>query len=726
MILHALNQRFDRFATKVIVPDKALGRQRIGLVDEQHAVEGPLHGLVGLVCGMSHVLTHKPRTIDLDEMALLEQTKCAIHLAQETGDGGLSRPRIPEEHEVLTGGHFAQTVILAPCLDLEKRDLGTDLLFDRFEPHEGIEFSLNLFERARSSTQRSRWQTKVAETLIDTPIDSGLTRDFTGLFDAFTESLTSGHNRNAIGVCDQPRSFRGVRLRDTTSARPGPTLKVMTRRAVFAAIVLAIAIAACTQDPSTDNGTAPDPESAATTSSPTSSSSTASSTTTGSSESSSGSGTPVSPPAEGTPGVGEDGLEIVFTRPFASISDDLFDQFVEGQILFNAIWSAPGSGQTPNEGLGPFFNATSCAACHASSGRRGAPPVGPLAEPGVIIRVSRAETDSVTRGPVPEPSYGDQIQDGAIDGLDPEATITTDYFPQPGTFPDGQRFELQQPAVGVANATQGQFVGGVQVSARIGSQLIGTGLIEAITEETLLGLADPSDENSDGISGRVNSVWNPITEQAEFGRFGWKSNVATLEQQIAQAFNGDMGITSSLIPAHNCAPGQDTCTALAGDIEIEVTDEEIDLIATYLRLLAVPETRTAGNPVAERGQEHFREFGCASCHTESITTGPSDIPELSEVTIAPYSDFLLHDLGNGLTDMRPEFQANGLEWRTQPLWGLGLIPVEGDRGFLHDGRARTLEEAILWHGGEAQASRSNFVRADAQAREELLEFLRSL
>ena len=463
-------------------------------------------------------------------------------------------------------------------------------------------------------------------------------------------------------------------------------------RALVAVVALAVLIAACTQDQTT----ATDPDSSAE--------------------------TLVPDPAA----VDEVALPVVFDQPFDTIDGDLLDEFLQGQALFNAVWAPAGEGDPDTDGLGPLFNASSCADCHLATGRRQVPPDGELTEAGLVVRLSSPEIDPITGAPVPEPTYGDQLQDKGVGDIEGEGRIFTNYVTQSGAYPDGTPFAILWPTVNVRSPTQGPLTPLVQFSARIGAQLIGTGLIEAIDEETILALADPNDANGDGISGRPNFVWNPVTETTEFGRFGWKSNVPTLENQIAQAFNGDMGITSPIVANQNCSPAQPTCSAAAGDDEFEATEEQIDAIATYLRLLAVPEARTAGNPAAERGQERFREFGCASCHVESLTTGESDIPELSQQTVTLYSDLLLHDLGFDMSDDRPDFQASPLEWRTPPLWGLGLIPVENDRGFLHDGRARTLEEAILWHGGEGAISRSNFLFAEASAREDLLEFLRSL
>ena len=417
---------------------------------------------------------------------------------------------------------------------------------------------------------------------------------------------------------------------------------------------------------------------------------------------------------------------IVFDSPTAGIDDATLEAFIAGQGFFNEIWSPVGPTETASDGLGPLFNADSCAVCHQSTGRRQVPPEGELTNTGLVVRLSVPGVDPITGAPLPEPTYGDQLQDGGLGVADPEGTIFTNYVTQFGTYPDGTPFEIIWPTVNIRNQNYGPITEGFQVSARIGAQLVGMGLLELIPQEDILALADPTDINSDGISGRPNVVWNPQTQQNDLGRFGWKANVVELDQQVAQAFHGDLGITSSLLPIENCAPNQTACSETPSGGTFEVSDEKLEDITTYMRLLAVPPPRTEGNPEAERGEELFRDFGCASCHTESHTTGVSDIPELSEQTIFPYTDMLLHDMGFDMGDDRPDFAATGNEWRTPPLWGLGLIPVEGDRGLLHDGRARTLEEAILWHGGESIRSRNAFMAAELADRNAVLAFLESL
>lgn len=419
-------------------------------------------------------------------------------------------------------------------------------------------------------------------------------------------------------------------------------------------------------------------------------------------------------------------LPVVFADPIVGLTDEELGSFSAGQIFFHEMWTPVGPTETGNDGLGPLFNAESCAVCHPSTGRRQVPPDGELTDVGLIVRLSVPGADPLTGAPIPEPNYGDQLQDRATGLNEPEGTIFTNYVTQRGSYPDGSTFELLWPTVNIRDRNHGPLTEGVQLSARIGAQLIGMGLLEAIPDDTILALADPNDADGDGISGRPNVVWNPATQQSELGRFGWKSNVVQLDQQIAQAFHGDLGVTSTLIDFENCAQGQDVCDETPSGGTHEVSNERLDAITLYLRLLAVPPARTGADRAALAGEEFFREFECSSCHTEELETGDSPFTALANKTIRPYTDMLLHDLGFDMADDRPDFSASGAEWRTAPLWGLGLVPVDDDRGLLHDGRARTLEEAIVWHGGEAARSRALFMRADLSDRMALLAFLESL
>ena len=480
----------------------------------------------------------------------------------------------------------------------------------------------------------------------------------------------------------------------------------MAKWSLLAALLLAVLIAACTSDGSTISA-------------PTASAA------------------PADPAAPSTSTVAEPGpsssvsapivdLPIVFSDPDPSLTGEELERFLRGQELFDERWVPVGPTETANDGLGPLSNADSCVSCHLSPGRRFVPPEGPLAEPGLVIRLARPGADPVTNAPTPTENYGDQLQDRALGSITPEATAFTNYVVQQGVYPDGTPFELLWPTVNVRNRNYGELPADTQLSARIGAQMIGMGLLEAIPDEVILAAADPTDADGDGVSGRINMVWNPLTQRHELGRFGWKSNVTTLELQIAQAFHGDLGVTSTLFPDQNCSPTQTVCDEVPDGGDAEGSDERLGDLAFYLRTLAVPVPRTDGDPAAEAGREHFTDFGCTTCHTPSITTGDSVVQSLAGREIQPYTDLLLHDRGFDMADDRPDFDANGNEWRTPPLWGLGLIPVSDDRGLLHDGRARTIEEAILWHGGEGSRSRSAFMNASAEMRAELIAFLESL
>jgi CxxC motif-containing protein (DUF1111 family) len=259
------------------------------------------------------------------------------------------------------------------------------------------------------------------------------------------------------------------------------------------------------------------------------------------------------------------------------------------------------------------------------------------------------------------------------------------------------------------------------VSPRLALPIIGMGLLQAIPEDYILGLADLDDDDGDGISGRPNLVAGAL------GRFGWKANVANVEQQVAAAFLGDIGITSDLAPNESCTSAQTACQEAPHGGTPEIESELFDQVVFYSKTLAVPARRDLDDPDVRAGARQFLDLGCASCHQPSHVTGDDDNPALAGQVIFPYTDLLLHDMGPDLSDVRPDGLAGGSEWRTPPLWGLGLNEaVNGHEFFLHDGRARSVEEAILWHGGEAETSKNGFVNLTAEQREQLLSFLGSL
>jgi CxxC motif-containing protein (DUF1111 family) len=267
----------------------------------------------------------------------------------------------------------------------------------------------------------------------------------------------------------------------------------------------------------------------------------------------------------------------------------------------------------------------------------------------------------------------------------------------------------------------------VQVSPRVAPFMIGLGLLGAVPEETVLAAADPDDADGDGISGRPNTVWDRRAQSEALGRFGWKANQPSVEQQNSGAFLGDIGITSDLFPEQNCTSVEPDCVAAPNGGDPEVDQDKIDSVTFYASLLAVPARRDFDDPTVLAGEQLFHDIGCVACHRSTLVTGDADIPALSAQTIHPYTDLLLHDMGPDLADERPDYQADGREWRTAPLWGIGLIDNVNRHDFLlHDGRARGFAEAILWHGGEGEAARERFRTLSEEDRAALLRFLESL
>jgi CxxC motif-containing protein (DUF1111 family) len=271
-------------------------------------------------------------------------------------------------------------------------------------------------------------------------------------------------------------------------------------------------------------------------------------------------------------------------------------------------------------------------------------------------------------------------------------------------------------------------------SPRVAPQMIGLGLLEAIPAAEIVARADPEDADGDGISGRAQIVWSAVHERPMLGRFGLKAGNATILDQSAGAFAGDIGISSPLVPAAHgdCTEAQAVCRGAPhgdGDArEFEIDMDALRLVEFYSANLAVPARRDVDDPEVLHGKRVFHETGCASCHTpKHVTARLEGRDEHSFQLIWPYTDLLLHDMGPGLADNRPEARASGREWRTPPLWGIGLTEqVSGHTYFLHDGRARSLLEAILWHGGEAQAARDRVVEMPAADRDALIRFLESL
>ena len=397
--------------------------------------------------------------------------------------------------------------------------------------------------------------------------------------------------------------------------------------------------------------------------------------------------------------------------------------FNVGNNFFNDNWVTAPASTEGRDGLGPLLNAQSCSSCHAFDGR-GQPPVG-ADDParGLLLRLSVPGPDGE---PVPDPVYGGQLQDRAINGVEPEGTIRIELTEVTGTYADGSSYSLMAPTYSIDAPAYGPLADDVMISPRIAPAVFGVGLLEAVPAATQEALSDPDDADGDGVSGRVNMVLDADGALVP-GRFGWKANVATVNEQNAGAFLGDIGITTSLHPVENCTPTEVECAAAPNGGEPEVDDDKLARVTFYTRTLAVPERRDVGTVDTDAGETLFTEIGCASCHTPTLVTGTTDITDLSDQTIHPYTDLLVHDMGPALADGRPDGQASGTEWRTAPLWGIGLVEsISGHTRFLHDGRARNLTEAILWHGGEAESARASFLVLPAEDRRRLIAFLESL
>lgn len=427
----------------------------------------------------------------------------------------------------------------------------------------------------------------------------------------------------------------------------------------------------------------------------------------------------------------------VFMQPVEGIPFNQRMDFVLGRAIFEKIWVSAPSSTTASDGLGPLYNARSCLQCHINNGR-GLPPddKGTTNRNGLLMRLGIPGDGHLgPQGVTPDPVYGTQLQTFAVTGLPAEGQFALTYTTKQVELSGGERVELRKPIYSLREPGYGEAHPELQLSPRLAPAMIGLGLLERIPERAILALADPDDRDGDGISGRANRVYHGNTSSPLLGRFGWKAGNADLKRQNASALNTDIGISNPdyPLPGGDCTAAQTACLqAPNGNTEaqdgLEASREMMDVLLFYTQHLAVPPRRNRDHPSVQAGEALFHSTGCARCHQPSFQTGtdPSR-PALSNRRIAPYTDLLLHDMGPELADGRPEFAANGQEWRTPPLWGLGLHrAVSGERALLHDGRARTPTEAILWHGGEAESARERFRQLSPIQRKQLIMFLESL
>ena len=435
----------------------------------------------------------------------------------------------------------------------------------------------------------------------------------------------------------------------------------------------------------------------------------------------------------------------IFMQPSGNMAFEKKLDFKLGNGIFRKLWVSSPSSTTASDGLGPLYNARSCMGCHVRDGR-GHTPSNNWPDDNAISMLMRlsippqddtqqAQLKSGYMGVIPEPTYGGQLQDFAVTGIHAEGRIHTTYTPVTITLHGDQHVELRRPAYKVTDLSNGPLHPDTMLSVRIAPPMIGLGLLEAISEADILSWADPEDSDNNGISGRPNKVWNIAENKATLGRYGWKAGNPTLDQQNNGAFNNDIGISTPMMPVAygDCTEAQDICRQLpngntAAQDNVEASQQMIDWLLFYTSNLAVPVRPNAGKPQVLAGKQAFYESGCADCHRPSFKTATRvDMPEQSDQLIWPYSDLLLHDMGEALADNRPEFSASGREWRTPPLWGIGRTTlVSEEASFLHDGRARTLLEAVLWHGGEAEAAKQRVIAMTKPQRENLITFLESL
>lgn len=437
---------------------------------------------------------------------------------------------------------------------------------------------------------------------------------------------------------------------------------------------------------------------------------------------------------------------VSFSLPAANLPESKKPDFYAGRALAHQPWVRGQTTTDARDGLGPLYNARTCLACHANGGRGALPnDETEMVIDGVVLL--GAGSDPV-QGAIPDPTYGTQLQSQSTSlahqlrhvrgveqanlrpGVRPEAYPYVRHHTTRFEYGDGEVIELRRPELVIKNHGYGAFARGITAALRIAPPIHGAGLIDAIAQRDIDARADPDDGNGDGISGRVNIAWDFERGRPAPGRFGLKANRVNLENQVAAALAGDMGISNRLFPSQPCSANQPACAAGPHGVDaegLEISDELLSMIVDFNRSIAVPERRMEDHPMVRRGRELFFDVGCNGCHTPSYTTTAQAPEHLAGQRIWPYTDLLLHDMGPGLADGRPDYAASGREWRTPPLWGVGLSrAVNGAVGLLHDGRARSVEEAIVWHGGEAKASRDRYAKLSAEDRRALRAFVKSL
>lgn len=418
-----------------------------------------------------------------------------------------------------------------------------------------------------------------------------------------------------------------------------------------------------------------------------------------------------------------------FSFPAANLTDAERTRFAIGNSFFKRNWVEAPASTRARDGLGPHFIARSCGGCHVNDGR-GAPPEAGQQPVSLLLRLSIPGVGE-HGGVVPEPTYGDQFNNFAVQKVKPEGKVDITYSEIQGRFADGAAYTLLKPAYALRDLGYGPLHKDTLISPRIAPQIIGAGLLEAIAEADILANAAEQARTKGPIQGQPNRVRDATTGKTALGRFGWKANVASIAHQTAGAFNGDIGITSSVFADEGCTSAQKDCLAAprgAKGLAPEIDDKTLSDVVFYQATLAPPARRNLDDPEVKRGGKLFADAQCAACHRPAyITSDKAASPALAGQRIQPYTDLLLHDMGEDLADQRPDGQANGRQWKTPPLWGVGLIrDVNNHDRLLHDGRARGVMEAVLWHGGEATDSRAKVLNLSREDRDALVKFVESL
>ncbi|QCU89239.1 di-heme oxidoredictase family protein [Thiomicrorhabdus sediminis] len=432
-----------------------------------------------------------------------------------------------------------------------------------------------------------------------------------------------------------------------------------------------------------------------------------------------------------------------YLLPMANMSEDAKTDFHAARALAHQPWVKAPASTTARDGLGPIYNARSCLACHINGGRGLMPNDGKQRLTQGVVRLSVEDEKGVRAHPV----YGEQLQTQSIalahqlnlaaslykSEPKPEAYAYIDWQYKQYVYADGSKVELRHPKLRLQRLAYGELGEKVRLSLRNAPPIHGVGLLEMISEKDIL--ANQKQQADQGlVSGKVNRVFDPQSAQTVIGRFGWKANQPSVLVQTAQAFQQDIGISNPLFTDQPCTRYEKECRQQPlGYVRnskepFELNNRLLQAVADFSKNLAVPKARQMGKTLSVQGDKLFKQTGCIACHKASyVTTEDKQFPQLSNQQIWPYSDLLVHDMGEALADNRSDFLAGGREWRTAPLWGIGLSErVNGSHNFLHDGRARTIEEAILWHGGEAEFSKQNFVKLTQQQRQLLLDFIKAI